>query len=247
MDHRIPGRLSASVDDAFWSLFPQAHIAAMVVWHIDNTRATDECAALVMDEGRRAAHRLDDTDIASLPSVAPWRMAYREFGVKPSRFRSSIEGLLRSARAGTVPSINNPLVDLYNAVSLRFEVPCGGEDLAAIRGGIRLTRATGGEAFVPLGSTQPDPPKPGEVIYRDDAGVLCRRWNWREAERTKLTPPTTAAFLCIEAVDAAGAGHVAEACEKLLGLIAAYLGGHATQAMLSERDRDVTFQMVMRV
>lgn len=244
-DSPTTGTLTFTADDAFWTLFPQAHLGAMVVWGIDNTRATGECAALVSEAAQGAAQRLEDADIAARASIAPWRAAYREFGVKPSKYRSSIESLLRSARAGTVPSIN-PLVDLYNAVSLRFEVPCGGEDLAATRGDIRLTRATGSELFVPLGATEPDPPKVGEIIYRDDAGVLCRCWNWREAERTKLTPHTTAAFLCIEAADAAGAGHVATACDKLLDLVATHLGGHNARAMLTARDRDVTFRMATR-
>ena len=146
-----------------------------------------------------AARRIGDADMATYPAVAPWREAYRAFGVKPAKQRSSIENLLRSAVAGTLRSIN-PLVDLYNTVSLRHLLPCGGEDLRAIAGDIRLTRAIGGEDFVPLGSAEPQPPQPGEVIYRDDVGIICRAWNWREAERTKLTEQTTDAFLCIEAL-----------------------------------------------
>jgi len=81
------------------------------------------------------------------------------------------DGLLRSATAGTVPPISS-LIVLYNAVSLQCEVPCGGEDLAAIWGGVRLTRATGSEEFVPLGSTQPDPPRPGEATTRSPRFTL---------------------------------------------------------------------------
>lgn len=31
-------------------------------------------------------------------------------------------------------------------------------------------------------------PRPGEVIWRDDAGVTCRQWNWRQCTRTRITP-----------------------------------------------------------
>jgi DNA/RNA-binding domain of Phe-tRNA-synthetase-like protein len=223
------------VEPAFWSLFPDARIGVVVVRGIDNTRAADACAALLADAAATAADQIGETEMATHPAVAPWREAYRTFGVKPAKFRSSIENLLRSAVAGRLGSIN-PLVDLYNTVSLRHFLPCGGEDLRAIVGAIRLTRADGGEDFVSLGSAEPQPPQPGEVIYRDDVGVICRAWNWREAERTKLTTATTDAFLCIEAVPPITDAALYAACDELAALVTAHLGGTASQhvATLSE-------------
>ncbi len=121
------------IEPAFSQLFPNCVIGTIVVGGIDNALHSTECAALLAHEAHSAAERLGEADIATHPAVAPWREAYRSFGVKPAKFRSSIENLLRSARAGTIRSIN-PLVDLYNAVSLRFMLPCGGEDLRAVRG-----------------------------------------------------------------------------------------------------------------
>ncbi|HET6262504.1 MAG TPA: phenylalanine--tRNA ligase beta subunit-related protein, partial [Chloroflexia bacterium] len=163
-----------------------------------------------------------------------WREAYRTFGVKPNKYRSSVENLLRSARAGTVRSIN-PLVDLYNSVSLRHQLPCGGEDLAAVVGDIRLTRAVGDELFVPLGSPEPQPPQTGEVIYRDDEGVLCRAWNWREAERTKLTPATHDAFLCIEVTPPLREESLRAACADLAELVSSKLGASCRVEILSQQ------------
>jgi DNA/RNA-binding domain of Phe-tRNA-synthetase-like protein len=214
------------IDPAFSALFPTCVIGTIVVRGLDNSLQVDECAALLEYEARRAGERLGDADIATHPAVAPWREAYRSFGVKPAKFRSSIENLLRSARGGTVRSIN-PLVDLYNAVSLRCLLPCGGEDLDAVRGSIVLTRAVGDEHFIPLGAAEEQPPPPGEVIYRDDAGVICRCWNWREADRTKLTASTTDAFLCIEGIPPTGALEVRRACDALAALVVEHLGGSA--------------------
>jgi DNA/RNA-binding domain of Phe-tRNA-synthetase-like protein len=79
-------------------------------------------------------------------------------------------------------------VDLYNAVSLRYAVPVGGENLAAYVGPPRLTVADGTEAFdtVVTGASAVEHPAPGEVIWRDEQGVTCRRWNWRQGTRTRL-------------------------------------------------------------
>ena len=219
----------------FWQLFPDALIGVVIARGLDNTQAERaDIAALLAGAAAAAAAGLEG-DIAAHPAVAPWRQAYQRFGVKPSKYRSSIESLLRSARAERIRGVN-PLVDLYNSVSLEHLLPCGGEDLAAVRGDIHLELASGGEHFVALGSAELEPPQPGEVIYRDDAGVICRCWNWREADRTKLTPATTDAFLCIEALPPIGEARLHAACDELAALAREKLGASAVVELLS-RDR----------
>ena len=41
-------------------------------------------------------------------------------------------------------------------------------------------------------------PEAGEVIWRDDLGVTCRRWNWRQDVRSLVTPLTTEAVVTIQ-------------------------------------------------
>jgi DNA/RNA-binding domain of Phe-tRNA-synthetase-like protein len=120
------------------------------------------------------------------PHVEAWREAYRAFGAKPQRTRPSVDALLR--RADALPSINR-VVDAYNAVSVEYALPIGGEDLDAYQGPARLVRATGDEPFDVVAGGEPavEHPNAGEVVWRDDAGVTCRRWNWRQCVRTRLT------------------------------------------------------------
>jgi DNA/RNA-binding domain of Phe-tRNA-synthetase-like protein len=220
-----------TIEEPFRGLFPEALIGIVVASGIDNRRAEEEARAELAAAVAQVTPAIDGHELAAHPAVAPWREAYRRFGVKPSRHRSSIEGLLRSVPAGGPRSIN-PLVDLYNAVSLRHMLPCGGEDLAAVRGDMRLTLAAGGESFVPLGSAEESPPLPGEVVYADDAGIICRAWNWREAERTKLTPETTRAVLVIEALPPRTAGDLLAACGDLAESVSNHLGASCRIALL---------------
>jgi DNA/RNA-binding domain of Phe-tRNA-synthetase-like protein len=228
------------IHDDFWQLFPNARIGIVIARELDNAAVERaEIAALLTNAAAVAVVGLGD-DIAAHPAIAPWRQAYQAFGVKPSKYRPSIESLLRSARAQRIRSVN-PLVDLYNTVSLTHLLPCGGEDLAAVRGDIRLERASSGEHFVALGAQEAEPPQPGEVIYRDDAGVICRCWNWREADRTKLTPTTTDAFLCIEALPPSGEPQLRAACADLAALVHAQLGARTTVELLSRERTTITF------
>jgi DNA/RNA-binding domain of Phe-tRNA-synthetase-like protein len=226
-------------DDEFWNLFPHALIGGVVVHGINNQVNADDCAALLQSRLERVVTELGEVEIGSLPSIAPWRSAYQAFGVKPSKYKSSIEALLRSAKAGRLRSIN-PLVDLYNTVSLSYQFPCGGEDLATISGPIHLTRAVGDELFVPLGSSESEPPPAGAVIYRDDLGVICSCWNWREADRTKLTETTTDSFLCIEALPPATESALRAACDELATSVTNYLGGTATVEIVDRSRRSFT-------
>ncbi|HMO60316.1 MAG TPA: phenylalanine--tRNA ligase beta subunit-related protein [Roseiflexaceae bacterium] len=220
------------IHDDFWNLFPSATIGVVIARGFTNTpradTAIDQLLAAAVDH---AVTVMDGHEPATHPAIAPWRAAYQQFGVKPSKYRSSIESLLRSAVAGRIRPIN-PLVDLYNTVSLTHVLPCGGEDLAAIQGDLRLTRATGQERFVPLGGSVDEPPIPGEVLYRDDIGAICRCWNWREADRTRLTEATTNAILVIEALPAHRPGQLQAACDQLAMLIDDHLGATTSTAIL---------------
>lgn len=129
-----------------------------------------------------------------------WRGAYRAFGAKPQRTPSSVEALRKRAqRDGTLPPVN-AVVDLYNAISLRYALPIGGEDADAYAGTPRLVVAQGGEAFDTAQNGEPKTEMidPGEVIWRDDHGATCRRWNWRQGVRTRITDDSTAMLFILE-------------------------------------------------
>lgn len=225
-----------SIDEGFQQLFPAATIGIVVARGIDNRRNGATAQAALEAAARDAAAALGDDDLSTHPAIAPWREAYRRFGMKPSRYRSSIESLLRAARADGVRGIN-PLVDLYNAVSLRHLLPCGGEDLDAIRGDLRLTLAQGDESFLPLGATEEQPPVAGEVVYADDLGIVCRSWNWREAERTKLSANTTSAVLVIEALPPRTEADLHAACDELAALVKEQLGATCRFEVLGSNGR----------
>jgi DNA/RNA-binding domain of Phe-tRNA-synthetase-like protein len=154
-----------------------------------------ETAALAVLAGRPAVE---------LAPVAAWRDAYQAFGAKPKRTRPSVEALLRRVDAG-LPRIDR-LTDIYNAMSVRHLLPVGGEDLDAYAGPARLVRAAGDEPFDTNRDGEPvtEQPEPGEVIWRDDAGVTCRCWNWRQCVRTRITHSTVRALFILDGLAALG-------------------------------------------
>jgi DNA/RNA-binding domain of Phe-tRNA-synthetase-like protein len=215
------------------ALFPGALIGVVRVRGCDNAVREPRIEALLRQAEAGARARFAGAALAEEPRIACWREAYRRFGASPKRSASSIENLLRRVVRGESLRPINPLVDLYNAVSLERVLPAGGEDLAQVQGDILLCRA--GEAEPPvllLGDGEARPPHPGEVIYRDDISALCRRWNWKEAERTKLTAATRHALLVLEAVPPITRADLEQALADLAARLTRFCGGEATAAIL---------------
>jgi DNA/RNA-binding domain of Phe-tRNA-synthetase-like protein len=189
------------VDAAVFALRPDYRVLLLAVDGLAPDPSDQASEALLQEAESAARGALRDRPADQLPHVAAWREAYRAFGAKPQRTRNSLEALLRRAESG-LPRVNR-LTDIYNAVSVLHQIPLGGEDLNRYTGSPRLLRATGAEPFdtVADGADVTEHPDTGEVVWCDDAGVTCRRWNWRQARRTRLRDETTAALFIFDALD----------------------------------------------
>jgi len=201
-DPSLAGFLSrASVDRTVFELRPDYRALLLAVDGIACAAGGAGSEALLQRAEAAAREATADRPVEELPHVAAWREAYRAFGAKPQRTRNSLEALLRRAPTG-LPRVN-PLTDIYNAVSVLHQIPLGGEDLERYQGPPRLVRATGAEPFDTAadGEAVVEHAEPGEVVWCDDAGITCRRWNWRQGRRTQLTSDTTAALFILDALD----------------------------------------------
>ncbi|MFI1019023.1 B3/4 domain-containing protein [Streptomyces sp. NPDC020965] len=194
--------LTLTVSDEIKDLAPGFTRLVVEAHGLVNGPSDEASSALLDDAARRLAARLDGRAPHEDPHMAAWREIYTAFGAKPSRTRNSAEALAKRALAdGGLPRINL-LVDLYNAISVAHLIPVGGEDLDRVQGGMRLVRATGDEPFatVAAGVESVEHPEPGEPVWCDDEGVTCRRWNWRQGPRTRLTEASVSAVFLLEAL-----------------------------------------------
>jgi DNA/RNA-binding domain of Phe-tRNA-synthetase-like protein len=187
--------------------------------------------ALIAAAEAHARTGLASSPVDELPHIAAWRAAYRAFGAKPQRTRNSLEALTRRAEKG-LPRVN-ALTDIYNAISVLHQVPLGGEDFHAYRGPARLARASGDEPFDTIANGEPviEHPEPGEIVWCDQEGVTCRRWNWRQGRRTGLIDSTKTAFFILDAL----APMTDEALEAAADELAGALGQLGDQVSISRR------------
>ncbi|HII4431719.1 B3/B4 domain-containing protein [Clostridium perfringens] len=226
------------IEDDFWELFPNAKIGIITCNGIDNTIKDENQYKDMISQGEKEAlNHLPNEEFSSNEVIKVWRDAFKKFKTKKGA-RSSIEALLKRVSTGKGLGTINPLVDIYNFISLKYAMPCGGEDMDKFIGDIRLSKATGDESFITLGSDKSEPPYEGEIVYKDDEGAICRCWNWRESVRTMLTEDTKNAFLCIELVDENREKEFENALKELSQLVEKNLGGKSEVSILHINNKE---------
>jgi DNA/RNA-binding domain of Phe-tRNA-synthetase-like protein len=188
--------------------------------------------ALIAERETAARAQWAATELSQIPGVAAWRAAYKGFGIKQTRYRSSVERLVKNVLAGRPLARVNAFVDLYNAVSLAHVLPLGADDLAQVTPPLAFRYAREGDSFVDMAEEgeEPEAPKVGEVVYADAAHVLCRRWNWRQDARSLITPATRRAVVTVQQN---GAGDVAAGADDLIDLITRFCGGRCRVVILN--------------
>ena len=221
--------------------FPAYRVAVVVAEGLaiapERSAALD---ALIAQREADARARWGGTELAQIPGIAAWRAAYKAFGIKQTRYRSSVERLLKNVLAGRPLARINSFVDAYNAVSLAHVLPLGADDLDKITPPLAFRTARDGDSFVDMADggdaegEAAEAPKPGEVVYADADHVLCRRWNWRQDARSLITPATARAVVTLQSN---GAGDVAVAADELVDLIGRFSGGHCRVAILDAAHR----------
>lgn len=235
--------MELSVNPQIFTDFDNPRIAVTIVKDTNN-RA--DISAFAPELARLTAKLQKDygnTVLSQLPKIVAWREAYRSFGVKAKDYPSSIEALYkRVTRGGSVAGIN-PLVDMYNYISLKHMLPDGGEDTDKMKGDLELTYATADEKPVTvLGKDEAQAPAEGEVIYKDDEGTICRRWNWREVARTILTEDTTNCILVLEALNPITDDELHTAQLELGELVQKYCGGTVKHFVLNKTEIAVSLE-----
>ncbi|MEZ4672119.1 MAG: phenylalanine--tRNA ligase beta subunit-related protein [Anaerolineae bacterium] len=206
-----------------------------------NGSTPPELAQHYQQEQVQIKEQIGETPLSSLPALAAWRAAFREFGVDPTQYRCAAEALLRRlTKKGDVPGINT-LVDIGNLVSIRYALPVAVFDMRLMTGALTVHFADGSEHFTPLGETELEHPAPGEVVFSDESGmVAARRWCWRQSDESAARDQTTDAIITVEAHHDSAQADVAHAVDDLREMLTMYAGGTLLSGILGGTHAEIT-------
>ena len=220
--------------------FPDFEVAVVLASGLEIAeRRPDGLDALIERREADCRNRFPGTPLSEIEGIAAWRRAYRQFGIKKTSYRSSVERLVKNVQADRrLPAINS-FVDCYNAVSLAHVLPIGADDADRIQTEVAFRYAREGDTFLPLGKTdaESEPPKSGEVVLASGSNVLCRRWNWYQDARSPITSTTQHALVTIQSN---GWGDIQKAAADLSDLLERFCGAQCAVAIASAHDPVVT-------
>src|SRR3989338_6947169 len=207
------------IDHKIFERFPGLIIGVVICKNLDNSGTQEEVQKLIRTQEEVIREKHNTESLSQTPKIDVWRKTYSAFGAKPKENKSSVENLYRLVLQGVNLRHINKLVDIYK-----------------IEGDVVLTFAEPNEPTVLLlGDKEPRPPHAGEVIYKDNVSAICRRWNWREADRTKFTEETKNCFLVIEGLLPVTKQGIEDATKELKELVQKFCGGNITYQILDDK------------
>ncbi len=230
-----------SIQKELFDLLPDLTIGMVVATGLDNTRPSGEIDRLLEQTVEALKKNFVGDKAQDHPRIKPWRNAFAKLGISGSKFPSSVESMTRRILKGDPFPHINPLVDLYNSISLRHLVPMGGHDLNTLQGNLYLRFAEGWEPFTPMGGGETVTVQKGELVYRDDKEVLTRNWVWRQCEKDKATEKTRNIFIPIDVLGEVGKERANEIVRELSESIPKHLGGTIFSAVLNREKTSVEF------
>ena len=227
------------ISNEIFEKFSNLVIGAVVARNINNKGTDEEVINLIKNEEKRIRTNFNTETLSQNPKIEDWRKAYSLFGAKPKKYKSSVENLYRMILNEIELRHINRIVDIYNYTLIKHMVPVGGDDIDKVEGDITLKFATGNEKFIELNSQEIKSPKLGEIVYVDNTEVLCRRWNWRECDKTKMTEETKNVCLVVEGLSSITKEEIAKKINELAELIRKSCGGEIKTFILDKNNPEI--------
>ena len=223
-----------------WQRFPQLVPGLLVVKGI---HPNIDAATYIGQWYGRARQRLADQSEGQMPEVSAWRRVYSQMSLKPTKYRSASEALLRRfKREDDLPRLH-PLVDLCNAASLAFALPVAVYDLQKIVEFIEVRPANGSEQYLSF-QGEIEHPDPGEIIFADAAShAHARRWTFRQSRHSVVQPDTAAVLIISEGMHEQAGRDVAALIAELQTAITSLWAEPQQRVILSAANPQLNFEL----
>ena len=213
------------VESEVFELLPNLVIAAPIIRGLDNSKGKDEALALLRKTENDLRASMTLYQFWQDQRITSYYDAFKKFGTDPEIRRPAHIALAkRVLEGGQLPNIN-PIVNIYNSISIKYLTPFGGENLDAIKGDFRLFIAKGGEQWIPIGGDKAKPALTGELVWGDDIDLSTRALNWRQCDRTKMTDETTNGFFIMDGFVDVNKSIMERASKEFIDVATSFCGG----------------------
>lgn len=227
------------IDSAVFEKLPDYCVGVVAAKGIDNTKERPEIEEMLNASIALAEGKFLDKKVKEEPEILPYREAFRDLGINPNKYMCSIEALFtRISKGKGMPHIN-ALVDLNNAVSLKYTLPMGTHDLSASDGDMEIRFSRAGDSFIPFGAEEKETPDEGELVYAVGSDVRTRRWTWRQSEVGKIEPETSYVFFPIDGFLGFNDDKVKKATAELEALLQKFFNCQTKSGFITKDNREM--------
>jgi DNA/RNA-binding domain of Phe-tRNA-synthetase-like protein len=129
----------------------------------------------------------------------------------------------------------NPVVDIYNLISMESRLALGAHDIEHINGNMNLRLTNGTENFIPLGQNEPKAVKEGVYSYIDDSNDILCYLEIRQVDKTKITEDSQDIFYIVQGNENTTQEYVDKIASELIDVTTHFLGGEG-KLLSSGRD-----------
>lgn len=220
-----------------FDLLPNGYFGIVAVKGMDNTKEIPELEAQLAENIVQCEKDFEGIKVKNAEDIVPYRDAFKAIGINPNRYMCSIEALLdRIAKGKGFPHIN-AIVDMGNAVSIKYHLPIGAHDMGTIEDSLDVRYADAEDTFIPFGNGEMEKPEEKEVVYVSGHQVRTRRWTWRQSEIGKIQESTTDVLFPIDGFVDLNKDKVEQAAKELAEMASKYFGVQAQVGFIDKDNR----------
>ena len=215
------------VEEKVFEMLPDYCLGIVIADGVNNGGEKETIKTMLDESAAAFARTFAGQDIRERPNIKACRDAFRSLGMNPNKFMCSIEALTkRVQKGGQLPHIN-PIVDLGNALSVKYQLPMGAHDIAQMEAeGLAVRFSTEQDTFLPMGEIQAEVMPVGELVYVSGHTVKTRRWLWRQSDDGKITERTSSVFFPIDGFSSVNYDTVLQARDELAAVLESVFGCH---------------------
>ena len=216
-------------------------VAVIVAKGIDNSKKIDEISSMLKDSITNAEKDFENIKVKESEYIKCYREAFQKLNINPNKFMCSIEALLtRISKKKGMPEIN-AVVDLVNAVSIKYKLPMGAHDLDSMKEDFYIRYSVNGDIFLPFGETNTEEVDNNELVYVTSNDVRTRRWIWRQSEHGKIIETSSNIIFPIDAFIGINGDKAIKARDELSELLSKFFKCEIKTGLIDAKNNYIEF------
>lgn len=233
---------SFSVENKVFDVLPNYCVGVIRASLPNKSTGAVAVKELFQREVRLFAQKYKDTPLRESKNITAYRLALLKTGINPNKFLCSIEALSRRVQKGGVLPEIDPVVDLGNALSLKYLLAVGAHDLAkAQNNSIAVRFSKNGDRFRPIGASAEEDVAEGELVYASGHQVKTRRFIWRQSDDGKITNLTTEYLIPLDGFVGTNEDDVIRARDEFASLLSEWFGASVSTGFVSKGNNTFKF------